>query len=290
MDEKSVTIITGSGKELGTGHLQRMLNLASFINRSGTFKAFLLHTEGSGGYPVCPDIISVSKIPEETSLIIRDMRDSQPTEIKILRKKAPVLVVDDAGEGRFHADYRVDLLPGLYEENDPREELFLYGYNFTDSVKSITDKYIEKSNDLLIYGKAFGNSSFADELTGYLPHSIKFKIADSGIKSSYAETLISSKIILTHFGIMLYEARLSRCGLVVINPSPYHAMLTDKVSDTFPVLDLGLTSTLDFKNAAESIVNIIDKHEGNRVDIRAIYKVITQNLSNFYDMIGDIIK
>jgi hypothetical protein len=265
-----------------------MLNLASYINGFGVLIAFI-HMKKTGISPDSPDIIYTKKIPEETSLIIRDMRDSHPDEIKNLRERAPVLVIDDAGEGRFYADYRIDLLPGLYDENNPREDLFLYGYNFTRSVRSITLESIEKNNDLLIYGGTIERRSFAEELVRFLPHNIKYTIADPKIESSYAKTLISSKLLLTHFGIMLYEALLSRCSVAVINPSQYHQMLTEKAAGNYPLFDLGQTSDMDFRNTADSIIEIINTHDTSRIEKKRLIDIINQNLRNFHEIIESII-
>lgn len=293
MGKKSITIITGSGKGLGNGHFQRMVNLASYINNSGAFTAYFLQTDSSLVFPKGHDNLIMDKIPEGTSLILRDKRDSHPADIKMLRERAPVMVVDDAGEGRFYADYKIDLLPGLCNDTHPREDLFLYGYNFTDSIKSISNDFVEKTNDLLIYDGAFGNSSPLEKIIKYLPNSLKYKIANAEISSSYAEILISSKVILTHFGITLYEALLSRCSLAVINPSLYHKKLTDKVSGNIPLLNLvnlGQISDIDCSFAASSIVEIIEKHDTNRIEVKKLRKVIDANLQNFSDMISDIIK
>jgi hypothetical protein len=288
MGKKSVTILTGFGKGLGTGHFQRMLNLASSINSSGAFKAFIC-TENRGVLSVSPDISCVDEIPEETSLIIRDMRNSHPDEIKKLMERAPVLVVDDAGEGRFYADHRIDLLPGLYDDNDPREDLFLFGYHFTRSVRSITHESIEKTNDLLIYGGTVENRSFAEELVRFLPRNIKYTIADPKIESSYAKTLISSKLLLTHFGIMLFEALLSRCSVAVINPSEYHQMLTEKVTGNSSLFDLGQASDIDCRSSADLIIKIINRHNTNRIEIKKMRNIIDLNLKNFHEMIERII-
>ncbi len=291
MDEKSVTIITGSGKELGTGHFQRMLNLASFINSSGIFHAFFLHNDNSKRLPVFPDIITVREIPEDTSLIIRDMRDSSPADICKLREKAPVMVIDDAGEGRFSADYRIDLLPGPYNI-DLRDDLFLYGYNFTESLKPLKNKFIEKSNDLLIYQGALDQDGYMEKIIENLPPGITYTISGKtipGEKSSYAETLISTKVVVTHFGIMLYEAFLSSCHLAVINPSPYHDMLTDKASGILPLVNLGQVSQIDCKAASDSLVKLIKSDDETKIEVIKIYEQIFRNLTNFHSMISEII-
>ena len=111
MDKKNIIIVTGTGGILGTGHLQRMLNLAVHLNSTDDFSASIFlkqnyyHTEKSFG-----NIITDS-IPENTDLIIRDMRDSSAEDIQLLKEKAPVLVVDDSGPGNMSADYIITLLP-----------------------------------------------------------------------------------------------------------------------------------------------------------------------------------
>ncbi len=291
MDDKSVTIITGTGKELGTGHFQRMLNLASFINSSGKYHAFFLTNESLIKNSFLSKLNTVREIPEDTALIIRDMRDSSPADVSQLRRKAPVMVIDDAGKGRFSADYRIDLLPGPHN-NDQRDDLFLYGYNFTESLKSHDTEFIEKSNDLLLYQGAGDKDRCMEKIMNNLPQNISYKIIGNTIPEvnfSYAETLISTKVVVTHFGIMLYEAFLSSCSLAVINPSSYHDMLTDKVSCRLPLVNLGQASQINYKAASDSLFRLVKSYDKKMIEVKKISEQINRNLMNFYNMIEKII-
>ena len=89
MDKKKITIVTGTGGILGTGHIQRMLNLAVHLNREINFSASIYLTQKE--YPVeekFNELITAS-IPADTDLIIKDMRDSTIEEMNLLRRISP---------------------------------------------------------------------------------------------------------------------------------------------------------------------------------------------------------
>ena len=136
MDKKNITIITGTGGALGTGHFQRMCYLADSLSHTGRFRVKLFIIQGNPDIPELLKEVVTDSFPVETDLVIRDMRDSSEEDIKFFKKTAPVLVIDDTGPGRLFADHVIDLLPNPVNRIVP-EKMFLYGYNFISEINTM---------------------------------------------------------------------------------------------------------------------------------------------------------
>ncbi len=252
MDSKTVTIFTACGPGFGSGHLQRMLALADSIKDD--FKTHIvINCECVIPEHLTP--LRIRKIPESTDLIIRDMRDSAAGYIHELQKTAPVLAVDDAGEGRHEADHRIDLLPNLLDDCLYTEGRFLYGYNFIDQINSLTDKEITKDIDFAVYAGSPPRQNVLNILKKIIPENSKTVVLAGGEiyelftgsrpgYSSAAEVMLRSRFIITHFGLTMYEAHLCGAGIIAFNPSDYHSRLTGLVSESMDITELGEYETL----------------------------------------------
>jgi len=236
---KKIIIVTGTGGHLGTGHFQRMVNLAMNINREQNLSVsiFLPQNNELSLTEKFKDIL-IENIPHDTDLIIRDMRDSSIEEMKNLKAIAPVLTIDDIGEGRNLANYTLYLLPNKLESPDSiklNHKLFLYGYNFIHGIESLKEKKsIKKDIDIAIY-LGFNPDK---ELISNIKKSISKDLSSILLVNDigYAEILCRSKIVVTHFGITMFEAHLCGCKIAALNPSDYHSALTDLVYDEFGIL------------------------------------------------------
>lgn len=265
MSDRHISIITGAGDDLGTGHLQRMANLCDFLDRKTSFRSSIagVRTPEFVPSPLCgflsPDVIPGS------ACLIRDRRDSTIEEMIRLKKHGPVLAVDDCGPGRDRADLAIDLLPNLHHP-PPRNELFIYGYNFTDSLRSLGNASIEKTIDVAMYAGSVYTAKTVDSLLSLLPESCTCAVLAGensrlirngkqyGLASSYAEALLSSKVLVSHFGITLYEGLLAGCRLIAINPTPYHSMLADAAAKAIELTNLGLLAESD-RDVARSVIS-----------------------------------
>jgi len=58
--------------------------------------------------------------------------------------------------------------------------------------------------------------------------------------AGYAEMLLSSRVAVTHFGVFLYEAGVSGCGLVTVNPTEYHSGLAEIAGRSMELTNLGV--------------------------------------------------
>ena len=262
---KRIAIITDAGPILGTGHLERMVLFADFLDREETCEVTLLTP---ADLPPELEGLRSDTLPGSTDFIIRDMRDSTKSEIAELQKTAPVLVIDDAGEGRTQADYRINLLPPPPEKNmadEYRPSFFLYGYHFARSLESLKKDEISRSLDLLIYPgyqptaallNKFSHLVPAGFSAGFFYNNTFHPITDSGPGDQpvqdFGSLLHASRMLLTHFGISLYEGRAAGCSLAVIDPTSYHNSLTRQL-DWQNLSNLGTWEAVEINRAKRSI-------------------------------------
>ena len=300
MSKKKIVIITGTGGPLGTGHLQRMLTLAAEIDRRGEFNLSIL-TNNKELIPSHFRSRAVTSLPERCSLIIKDRRDSSETEMLELKAKAPVIAVDDTGPGRSRADYILDLLPNPENRLSPqfqREDFFLYGYNFTRDITAAVNKTVEKFIDITIYTgadpspqtgeylkKIIPGNTDTVRLTGNCPQNfLTGKPVYNNL--NYAEILLSSKILITYFGITLFEGCLCGCSLFTVNPSEYHRTLTSMVSSSMNIID---SEDLSVKDAEAHLKKTINECGITIPSEQTITSSITCGPENFYTLIKSII-
>lgn len=241
--DKKVTIITGRGGELGTGHLQRMLSFVHYSKNISCFDAKIYSAT-----------INLEDIPqnfitdslENSSLIIRDMRDSTSDEIKPLKEYGPVLVIDDLGEGAIVANHSIFLLPNRISA-EIHFDKFLYGYNFYTGLQQLQREIFYKDIDFLIYAGFNPPEKIIRLLRELLPgeansfillHGKAYKVyKDEFIpcEDSYPEIMLRAKNVITHFGVTLFEANISGCNIIAFNPSKYHEELTATVAKKFNI-------------------------------------------------------
>ena len=304
---KKIVIVTGTGGMLGTGHFQRMVNLVVAINKENNLNAkiFLGHNKYNNehGLPERLRHILTEDIPPDTDLIIRDMRDSSTDEIENLKKTAPVLTIDDLGEGKNSADHALYLLPAPLEASkDIRlsNNLFLYGYNFMTGIESLRERDFIKDIDLAIYLGSDPDKELISRIKKSIPKNLSAIVLAAGkaitltgqIKTDdiqYAEILCRSKILLTHFGITMFEGHICGCRIAALNPSQYHSALTATVYDDLNILYLSDYAAFN----ADEMFNIIDKNlkiiDDKVIAVDNIQKEINTKNKNFVEYIKKIL-
>ena len=101
----------------GTGHLRRACSL---IQELSPQLRCVLYLRSSSTSSFVQDIIkkagsieTVNEIPEQACVFILDNFRTQAEEVRQLKKIAPVVALDEGGEGRAYADYLIDILPTL---------------------------------------------------------------------------------------------------------------------------------------------------------------------------------
>ena len=107
----------------GSGHLRRACNL---IQELSPQLRCALYLRGSTQPQFVQDIIKkagtieiVNEIPEQTCAFILDNFRTSAAEVQQLKKSAPVIALDEGGEGRAFADYLIDILPRLPDSRLP---------------------------------------------------------------------------------------------------------------------------------------------------------------------------
>lgn len=270
-----IVIVTVMGPELGQGHFQRMATLLAALRDRHHLHAGMIIDPAVGEVPeeIMPHVLGEIGSPE---LIIRDMRDSTSEEVETLRRIAPVCVIDDRGPGRKEADFVLDILPHPDVDSGVKAERgdFLYGYNFLQSLVSLPKPVIEKKTDFIVYAGAFPAPGGVDSIASMLPAGSDWFLLGKGRPvyfgrdgsrtypdAGYAEMLLSSRVAITHFGVFLYEASVSGCALVTVNPTEYHSVLADIAGRSMELTNLGVfpgaemeSSSLLIKKALDSVM------------------------------------
>ncbi|MCP4138248.1 MAG: hypothetical protein GY754_45215 [bacterium] len=313
MPVNTVVIITGWKTSLGTGHVQRMANLMRFLNDRSSMKAYIVSSETipflSSRYQqfVVPSLSNIFSAGTNSgsTLIIRDKRDSQIDEIEHLGKSGPVLVIDDNGPGRAGAHYRLDLLPNPAETapaDDYRKDLFLYGYNFTESIKNMPKQPIEKDIDAAFYPGFHKSEEYIEQIISLLPSAASIAVL-RGKKSfmiqkgrraplqdrSYGEIVLASKIIISHFGITLYEGHIAGAKPVSINPTKYHSRLSDMAAQDMNIINLGTDTSLDSAGARDILAKTMGNSKTGTVSPAEVYTRIEKGLESFLEYLNSLV-
>ncbi len=285
------------------GHLQRMLTLAAVIlDRDDYNLSILLNSRES--LPSEFGHTFIESLPEKCDLIIRDMRDSSAEEIEKLKKIAQTLVIDDTGGGRDLSNYAIDLLPNQGHKVSSsfyREEFFLYGFNFTKGLKGAAGKGKEKFIDIAFYTGSETPGYVTEKLKNILPQNARVIHLTGGSpidffsgepayeKLSYPEILLGTKVLITHFGITLFEGSLCGCSLFTYNPTGYHRELTALVKDQLNITDLGLYSS-EIPHTAINALNMkFQMNKDHSIDEDKIIRTASAGAERFYEYIRSLL-
>jgi spore coat polysaccharide biosynthesis predicted glycosyltransferase SpsG len=301
---KKVSFITDWGGTTGFGHIQRTAALVDYLSRRG-FTCTIVSNKQPDFLPEYFYSITVQNIPADTDLIIRDLRDSTPEIISELQNIAPVLVIDDAGTGKVSADSSIDLLPVIKKENsyNYHSNCFIYGYNFIKDLKTIKDQVLEKTVDIVIYLGLPAHHEKIKYICGLIPED-RVAVILTGKEpvvfenkayrnfyeyESISKFLLCSKVLITHFGITLYEGYLSQCRLLTLNPTQYHYVLTEAVKNEMKITNPFLLSDSN-KDILNSLISeMIDNPLVSAVEIRSLIEKVDSSLNNFYQFLSNII-
>ena len=298
-EKHCIAIKTSAGKFLGMGHIQRMYSLLWYLNEIKNIKTFLLSDVFPDPFPSELKKYFKENLDFSPELIIRDMRDSSTEEIDLLQNTAPVIVIDDNGSGRQTADYAIDILPNpAHETNKFDSGIFIYGYNFLSALLKLGNTSIIKNIDFALYPGNSADSEYIEFLKSLLPDNSSYAVLNgnnsyvknnkrkSGIKeSSYAEILLSSKAVISHFGITLYEAFIAECRTIAVNPTPYHSELSDLAGDYLQLANLGIYTDLNIKEAKASTAEIISMPLRGEVNPADVYAKAIEGLNNFCELL-----
>ncbi len=303
MIKKKIVIVTGTGGILGTGHLQRMLNLAVHLNSKDNFTASIYLKQNEYPLPEELTTLFINSLPSDTSLIIHDMRDSSIEDMVLLKKTAPVITIDDSGAGRESADYAVNLLPvpsEISKNSKPDTELFLYGYNFAEGIRKLENKdSIKRDIDVAIYAGYEPSPDLISSLLKSIPESAVSVLLTAGrsilltgetlsSEIPYAEIISRSKIVITHFGLTMFEADACGCSIAALNPTEYHSALTEIVSKNFKVIYSSEYRSCSPDILRQEIQNEIKEFKNKNISLTEILSKINNGTENFIHYIQKI--
>lgn len=295
MPEAPIAIISGWDGGLGRGHIQRMASLLDHLVHRTDMPAVLIAGRPPDFFPEDLRRYVLPAPAGRVALFVRDMRDSTAEEIRLLQKTAPVLCVDDLGPGRDLADRAVDLLPNpARPDRLPDGGLFLHGYGFRTALAALGDAVVPKTIDCVVYAGAASSDDDARRLLALVPDDSacavfrgrgSFLRRGSSVKAigqdGYARLLLSSRLLISHFGISLYEARAALCRPVALNPTEYHSNLCDIAPEELGIVNLGTRDSLDPSAAAAAIREILAEPPVGEVSASAVYSAVRENLDRF---------
>ncbi len=296
-----VSIITGWGGHLGTGHIQRMTNLADFINCHTAMRACIVSDSIPEFIPPHLRSSFTSTIQPGCGLIIRDKRDSSIEEMTSLKQNGRVITVDDCGPGREMADCAIDLLPNL-KYSITKKGLFIYGYAFSDSIRRLGNQPIRKDIDYALYCGINPSREIVDFFLSLIPGKsscavlagdASFIMSNGEIQPhdrSYAETLLSTRVLISHFGITLYEGQLAQCRLIAMNPTEYHSHLSDRAGSELNCINIGVTGSIDITKARAILARAMGDHVPICINPAVINKKVEHGLLLFISHIQSLIK
>lgn len=297
MKEQTVSILAGWGGSFGAGHVQRMACLADYLTRARGIRTVITGGTPPLFLPASLQDLFVPEIIPGSSCIIRDRRDSDIEEIRLLKASGPVITIDDCGPGRKHADTAIDLLPNL-SFSIHKKDTFIYGYNFVDSIRSLGNRRIEKTIDIALYCGLDTARDYVRLLLSFLPDGAttavlagkdSYMITNGKILPldlAFAESVASAKVLISHFGITLYEGLAAGCRLVCVNPTSYHSDLADRARDEIDLLNLGITKKINPEQARSIIFTAVREGSGTSIDTGEITLTIEGCLNNFYARIS----
>lgn len=287
------------------GHLQRMQSLLWHLNNFDIINAYILLDNVPDGFPAELLQFVKHKIDFKPDLIIRDMRDSSEDEINELKNYSSVLTIDDNGKGDNLADFSISLLPNIKDVTRTESlgaEFFIFGYNFLSSLSALSNGQIERAIDFSIYSGFSPYNSDAGFIHSILPKKASYVILGGNefyfmepgksptlLKMPYAEILLSSKIVISHFGITFYEAAIAGCKILALNPSSYHSELCVSAQNLLNIENLGVIKDLDAELVSKKIVNIFNNIKNPPVRANAVYDKAIDNLNRFCEYVIDLI-
>jgi hypothetical protein len=293
MNEKAISILTGWGDTIGAGHAQRMSSLADYLRRARGIRVFIVADADPQFLPAAVRDCFIRDVVPGSTCVIRDCRDSSADEMLRLKTICPVIAIDDCGPGREHADLAIDLLPNqsfsIY-----RKDTFIFGYNFTDSIRRLGSRRIEKKIDIALYCGMDASPAAIRRLVPMLPgHATTAVLAGENsyylqdgihfpLDMSVSETLAASKVLFTHFGITLFEGHAAGCRLVCVNPTQYHAELADRARADLDLINLGVVERVNPELARASLAAAMRGMPAGSIDTADILRVVDAGLDNFH--------
>ncbi len=273
-----VLFCTACGGSYGMGHLKRCLSVIdegkSYFESlvyiyKGDKESIRKRGELFGNYTFIRDPGEWEAF--QIDLIVSDMRDTTKKDMHKLKRRAPVISIDDMGAGKDLSCVSINSLPlvGDFYSNYHGPEYIVIG----NDIKHVTPLPFHKKEGVIV---SFGGSD-PSNLTGYITSileslRIKPRIIRgpfyhhnmSGLKGEIIEAPVDlydlinrAKVLITSFGITMYEAFFLKTPVVLFNHSKYHYELAKKI----PVINLGYRCSIKSDSLKQKLMDAINHEE-----------------------------
>jgi len=280
MHKPRVLFCTAYGNTFGIGHFKRCLSIIkeaeavkNFIFEpliyiyKGDIKTSLKTLSESCSYNIIDDLNKVDRI----DLIVSDMRDTIKREMVALCKIAPVVSIDDSGAGSNYSYVSIKSMLALdYRSGNYNGAEYIV---LNSELKKIRTELIREKEDVVM---SFGGEdpynlteyvALALNQIGIKPVIIKgplYKYNLDKVDASIIEDtkdiyklINNAKVLITSFGITMYEAFFLKTPVILVNHTEYH----DKLANMLPVINLGYKDRLSNANLREELLNIINNNK-----------------------------
>ncbi len=260
MSNPKVLFCTAAGSSYGIGHLKRCLAIIdashglfdSYISiNKGNRDAVLRAQKTFGEYAFLQNMEDIRDI----SLIVSDMRETKTREMKKWGKRAPIISFDDPGAGK---DYSIISIFALSDEQ--KIEGNFNGPSFiviNSAIKKKVPLSLSEKEGILV---SFGGTD-PHNLTGFTvailnslgirptivlgplySHPTDELLGDIYMHPpDFYDLLNRTRVLITSFGITMYEAFYLKTPVVLINHSAYHNRLANKTH----AINLGYLNAVD---------------------------------------------
>jgi len=257
MNKLNVLFYTVCGGKFGMGHFIRCLALALKGNNFIEGFFYLRKSGGSrkklagGRIPLPNNSRYINEIDdlEDVNLVVSDVRNTSPKEMRKLTKIAPVISFDDWGAGMDYAHVTIYPLPTLREISGNLfglEYLILNPAVTATSPLSIKDKKgvlvcfggSDPYNLSPVVARALNQIGIRPLVVAGPFSEINKDEFDGQLVRDFSilpELLNKSRLVITSFGITLFEAMYLQTPVILFNNTAYH----NKLAEKFDVISLG---------------------------------------------------
>jgi len=276
MKKPRILFCIACGNNYGIGHLKRCITI---INEGiNLFEGLICVIRGSNEFlekglkiPCNYRFVNNPYSVEDIDLVFSDLRDSDLQLMKRLQRIAPVIALDDMGEGKNRAHVTIYSLPTLeeVEGNFKGPEYIVLG----EGINSVQPLPREDRRGILV---TFGGSDpfnlsilvirILNDL-GFKPILVKgpfFKGKIEDVDCSIIENppslhdLISrAELVITSFGITMYEAFRLKTPVLLFNHTKYHWELGKRLD----VLNLGFFPDTTTEELKQSLKSALDRRD-----------------------------
>lgn len=270
----SVLFCVACGHTHGIGHLKRCLSLIR-ESRGGYAPILCVLKGGSRGRhleeagTLGADIVETPEDASRVDLVVSDMRDTSAREMDGLLRLAPVVSLDDFGAGMERAHVTIVSFPSpkSTRANFMGAPYMVLG---SDTSRSRTpEAEPSQGKDRVVI--SFGGSdphNLSDKVTevlngmGVCPLVITGPLYRGNIRGrctiirnprNPVDLFRESDLLITAFGITLYEAMLAGTPVALFNHSRYHWQLASET----PAINLGYYPRTDSEELASRIGDIL---------------------------------